>query len=308
MLDLLIIGGGPAGSAGAVYAGRKKLKTAIIAELFEGQSSVSKEIYNWIGTPAISGNDLAQSLQNHVKQYESDDFKIIKDRVVEITKNNEGVFISTCASGDIITSQSVLITSGSSRKKLTIKGADEFEHKGLTYCATCDGPLFSDMDVVVIGGGNAGFESALQLSAYCKTVTLMHRRPEFKADEITQQTVKNTSNITLLGDVTPTEVHGDSFVSGISYSENWSGISQTISCSGIFVEIGSIPNSNFVKTLVHQTESGNIIVDPRTQATSCEGIWAAGDVTDGLYHQNNIAAGDAIKAIENLYGWVKSRK
>jgi alkyl hydroperoxide reductase subunit F len=306
LYDLTIIGGGPAGTAGAVYAARKQLKTIIIGGSFEGQSTVSPEIYNWVGTPVISGADLSRSLEAHVTSYQGEFLNVTKnDYANSVERDENNIFTVRTRNGSEIQTTSILVASGSSRMKLTIPGADTFEHKGITYCATCDGPLFSGQDIVVIGGGNAGFESALQLSEYTRSVTLLHRRNEFKADSITQEVAKKTPRIKLVPNVEPIEVHGEQFVSGISYKHKDTQEITHLPCSGIFVEIGSIPNTTYLGDLVSKTKSGHIIVDPRTQATSIEGIWAAGDCTDGLYHQNNIAAGDAVKAVENLYQWVK---
>ena len=203
--------------------------------------------------------------------------------------------------------KTILVATGSVRRKLGVPGADVFEHRGVTYCASCDGPLFSGMDVVVIGGGNAGFESAAQLSAYCKTVTLLNRGETFRADEITVEKVSAIDNVTIMTSTVPTEVHGEKFVSGLTVTNTLSGETTLLPVSGIFVEIGQIPNTGYVADLVETNETGNIVIDPWRQSTSVPGIWAAGDCTNILYHQNNIAAGDAVKAIEDMYQWIKTR-
>ncbi len=174
--DLIIIGGGPAGCAAAVYAARKRLKTALIAYEFGGQSNVSENIQNWIGTPSISGIDFAQTLKKHVQTYAEGYVDMIEGEVATLIDKVEGggFMVSTDAKKSYL-GKTLLITSGSGRRKLEIPGAKEFENKGITYCASCDGPLFADQDVVVIGGGNAAFETAAQLAAYCKSVTILHR-------------------------------------------------------------------------------------------------------------------------------------
>src|SRR3989338_2198759 len=182
MYDLIIIGGGPAGVAGGVYAARKRLKTLFITKDWGGQSTVSEGIENWIGTVNISGPELAQALQKHLEAYKADIVDVKEGEVVNnIAKKGEG-FAVTGESGAIYETKTELITSGSHRRKLDIPGAKEFENKGITYCASCDGPLFSGMDVVVVGGGNAGFELAAQLLAYAKSVTLLHRGESFTAE------------------------------------------------------------------------------------------------------------------------------
>lgn len=306
MYDLIIIGAGPAGTAAGVYAARKKLKTLLIAEEFGGQSVVSETIYNWIGTPEISGADLAKSFKAHLEYYNDGDTLTLKtgSRATSVIKNDDETFTVSTNKDETFTAKTVLVVSGSSRRKLNVPGADELEHKGLTYCATCDGPLFSGMDVVVVGGGNAGFESAAQLAAYCKTVTILHRNDEYKADPITVEKVLARDNVTGILNADTTAVHGDMFVNGISYKDKISGSETKLDVQGIFIEIGQIPNSGFVKDLVNLSDFGQIVVDPYTQKTSCTGVWAAGDVTDVRYHQNNISAGDAVKALEDIYKYL----
>jgi len=303
--DLVIIGGGPAGAAAAVYAARKQLKTALITSEFGGQSVVSETIYNWIGTPEISGSDLAKNLETHVRAYEGPFLDIIKGSYVTSVTKTADTFTTTTTSQSF-DSKTVLVTTGSVRRKLEIPGADNYENKGVVYCASCDGPLFSGQDVVVVGGGNAAFESAAQLAAYCSKVTLIHRRDTFKADEITISKVSAMPNVVIKTFVEPTEVIGEKFVSGIKIKNTQDASGETIPCGGVFVEIGQIPNTGYVKDLVTMNEFGNITIDPWTQATSCPGIWAAGDCTNIHYHQNNIAAGDAVKALEDIYLYIKT--
>jgi alkyl hydroperoxide reductase subunit F len=201
----------------------------------------------------------------------------------------------------------VLIAAGSVRRKLEAKGADAFEHKGLTYCASCDGPVFSGQDVAVIGGGNAAFESAAQLTAYCNKIYILNRSEVFRADEITVEKVSSHPNVEIIRNAVIEEVKGDKFVSGISYKDAKSGEQKVIAVTGIFVEIGLLPNTDFV-SIVEKNKIGQIIVDAKTQRSSVAGIWAAGDCTDGLYHQNNIAAGDAVKALEDIYLYIHAGK
>lgn len=305
MYDLVIIGGGPAGVAAGVYASRKQLKTLFLSPDFGGQSIVSDGVENWIGEIKISGPDLAKKLQDHLEAYAGEYVDIKKEFVEKIEKNGEEFEIKT--NNESYKIKSVLIASGSSRKKLDIPGAERLEHKGLTYCASCDGPLFSGKDVVVIGGGNSALESAAQLGAYANSVTLIHRRDEFRGDPITAEALEKNPKINFILNAVPTEVLGDKFVSGLKYKENESGEEKELKVDGIFVEIGSIPNNKFVKDLVDLEENGTIKVDPWNQRTSVEGIWAAGDVTNGKYHQNNIAAGDAVKALEDIYIWIKQK-
>ncbi len=307
MNDLIIIGGGPAGISAGVYAARKKLKTVLIAEEVGGQSTVSDGIENWIGTVKIPGADLAKALHAHIDAYKADVVEtVIGERATKLEKK-EGGFSVTTSSGKTHEAKAVLIASGASRKKLDIRGAKEFENKGVVYCASCDGPLFSGMDVAVVGGGNAGLETALQLLAYAKSVTLIHRNAEFKGDAITVEKVLAHENLRALTNSTPVEVHGEQFVSGLVVENKETKERTTLPVSGVFVEIGVIPNTDFAEAVVELDAVKRVKADPRTQRTSVEGIWAAGDCTDELYHQNNIAAGDAVKALEDIYVWLKTR-
>jgi NADH-dependent peroxiredoxin subunit F len=304
MKDLIIIGGGPAGTAAAVYAARKQLKTLIITEEFGGQSAVSEDIKNWVGTPSISGADLSKSFRAHVDEYIGEFLELhLGERVQKVEKIDGGFSVKTPTK--TFETKTIAITTGSTRRKLEVPGAEEFEHRGLTYCASCDGPVFSGQDVVVIGGGNAGFESAAQLLAYCKTVTIIHRNKEFKADPITVEKVLAHDNVIPMPNWVPTEVKGDKFVNGLTVKNKDTDEEKTLPVTGVFVEIGLIPTTDYVEELVEMNPIKQIIVDPKTQRTSVDGIWAAGDCTDGLYHQNNIAAGDAVKALEDLYQWIK---
>jgi thioredoxin reductase len=307
LYDLVIIGGGPAASAAAVYAARKRLTTSIIAEEFGGQSTVSTDIQNWIGTPHISGADLAKSLKAHVQEY-AGEYLTIREatRVTGIT-GTAGNFTITLSNNETLQTRAVLIATGSHRRKLEIPGADAFEHKGLTYCASCDGPIFAGEDVVVVGGGNAAFETAAQLLAYCKSVTLLNRSATFRADEITVTQTMKDAKFRALTEVEMLAVTGGDFVEGMQIRHK-DGTEETLAVKGIFVEIGQLPNSDFVKGFVDMTPGGQIIIDPRTQATNVQGVWAAGDVTDVLYHQNNIAAGDAVRALEDIYLWLHKNK
>lgn len=305
--DLAILGGGPAGVAAGVYASRKRLKTVFITKDFLGQSSVSDGIENWIGTIKISGTDLSKSLEAHLRAYAGNIVDIKEGVGVKNVEKTIGGFKVTTDAGEFLT-KTVLVTTGSHRRRLEgVKGADVFEHKGLTYCATCDGPLFADQDVAVIGGGNAAFESAAQLLAYCKSVTLLNRSEVFRADPVTVEKLRANPKMKIVTNAVPTEVTGEKFVSGLTYKDTKTGKIVSLAVSGIFVEIGSLPTTFFVKDVAKLNEYGNIIVDPRTQRSSTDGIWAAGDCTDGLYHQNNIAAGDAVKALEDIYGYLHAK-
>ncbi|MCE9585100.1 FAD-dependent oxidoreductase [Candidatus Nomurabacteria bacterium] len=310
--DLIIIGGGPAGAGAAVYSARKRLNTLFITSEFGGQSVVSEQIYNWIGTVSISGNELAQSFKKHVLANSTNtDPKstlTVKEgaRVNSIIKQ-ENIFKIKTDTNEEFETKTILIATGSQRRKLEAKNADRLEHKGLTYCATCDGPLFDGADVVVIGGGNAGFESASQLLAYCNSVTILNRSDKFRADEITVEKVLQNPKVKAVKNAEILEILGDKFVEGIVYKDTLTNKNITLKVTGIFVEIGQIPNTEFIKDIVPLDALGRVKIDPWTQKTETSGIWSAGDCTNILYHQNNIATGDAVRALEDIYVTLKTK-
>lgn len=306
MYDLAIIGGGPAGSAAAVYAARKLLKTALITESFGGQSVVSPDIENWIGTPHISGEQLAKNLEEHVRTYAGDVVDVTTEVRASRIVAHDGHFAIHLSNEKIVEATTVLVATGGVRRKLTVPGAEKFDNKGLTYCASCDGPLFAGQDVAVIGGGNAGFETAAQLLAYAKSVTLLQQGDMYTADPVTVEKVLKHPNMRGITNAETVEVIGDKFVSGLKYKDKKTGAEQVLPVTGIFVEIGLVPSTDYVADLVDMDQWRRVIVDTRTQRSSMEGIWAAGDCTNGLYHQNNIAAGDAVKALEDIYVYLRA--
>lgn len=306
MYDLIILGGGPAGISAGVYASRKQLKTLLVTKEWGGQSIVSPDIQNWIGTKSISGSNLAKSLEEHLKAYAGEFVTIAPGVTVTSLAKTDAGFTVTLSDGATHETKTVLVATGSSRRKLTVPGADIFDQKGLTYCATCDGPMFSGMDVAVIGGGNAGFETAAQLLAYTKSVTLLNHGNAYKADPVTVEKVLAHPNMTGILNADTTEILGESFVNGLTYTDAQKE-PHTLQVGGIFVEIGMLPNTDYVKGVLDLDEYNRIKIDPWTQRASVEGVWAAGDCTNIRYHQNNISAGDAVKALEDIYVYVKTR-
>lgn len=307
MHDLIIIGGGPAGVSAGVYAARKQLTTIFITEAFGGQSIDSPEIQNWIGSPTIAGTDLAIALKTHLETYKDKWVTIVEGTRATKLEKIEGGFQVTDSENKTYTAKTVLIASGGHRRKLEVPGADQFEHKGLTYCASCDGPLFGGADVVVVGGGNAAFETAAQLLAYAKSVTLLNRSDSFKADPSTVETVSKHPNIKIITNADPATVKGEQFVTAFAYTDKNSGDLKELPVTGVFVEIGMIPNTEYAEGVVEMDELKRVIVNAKNQQTNVPGIWAVGDCTDELYHQNNIAAGDGVKALEDIYMYLRAR-
>ena len=298
--DLIIIGGGPAGVAAAVYAARKKLNTVIIAEAFGGQSLVSSSIENWIGTPTISGFDLAQAFKAHLNAQEGLEIRE-GEKVSSIAPITGGYRVSTAA-GDSFETKTLLIATGSTRRHLGVPGEQLLEGRGVAYCSICDAPLFNNKDVAVVGGGNSGLEAVEDLLPYARHITILHRGAALKGDPQTQERVlADKKKVSVVLNVETSAILGDQWVKGLRYQNKISGTTEEIPVEGVFVEIGLDPASALVRDLVNVNERGEIMVNPTTQATSRAGIWAAGDVTDGKYRQNNISAGDAVKAVLHIY-------
>ena len=305
--DIVIIGGGPAAVAAGVYAARKKAKALLIAESFGGQSVVSADIHNWIGERNISGIALAEKLEEHIRGYK-DDMEIWSDRAESVMRAGADakLFSVTTKAGKSVTARTVIVCSGSSRKRLSIEGEDRLDGKGVAFCSICDAPLFGGKDVVVIGGGNAGLEAVIDLHPYAKKIYLVNRGAALRGDAVTQEKIRTFPNVEFIFNATPVAIMGDTFVSGMKYKDAATGAEKTLDVQGVFIEIGSVPNSGLVKGVVEIDEIGRVKVDPRTMRTSALGIWAAGDVTDGLYQQNNIAAGDAVRALLNAHAYLHS--
>jgi alkyl hydroperoxide reductase subunit AhpF len=300
MYELVIIGGGPGGIAAGVYAARKKIKFILVTEEFGGQSVVSADVQNWIGTKSVSGYDLGKMFEEHLKAQE--DTEILEnDAVVGVEKQADGTFIVVTREGKRIPAKYILIASGSRRRKLNIPGEKELDGRGVVYCSTCDAPLFKDKVVAVIGGGNAGLEAVVDLFPYASKIFLLERGASLKGDPLTQEKVKASPKVELIFNAQTTQVVGDQFVKGLRYKDLAAAEEKEISLSGVFVEIGAIPNSDFVKGIVTLNPFGEIVVDHKTQQSSDPGIWAVGDVSDVLYKQNNISAGDGVKALLSIY-------
>lgn len=305
MYDLIIVGGGPAGVAAGVYAARKKMKTVLITESFGGQSIVSNDVQNWIGTKSISGLDLAKNLEEHLRAQEG--IEIIEgERVSSIERSGDN-FKAVTTGGKTLESRAILIATGSSRRKLNIPGEKEFDGKGVAYCATCDAPLFKDKVVAVVGGGNSGLESVRDLQKYASKIYLIEKNPSVKGDPVTFEQIKTDTKVIVMFNIQTTEVVGDKFVNGLKYIDLQTNTAHEIKLDGVFVEIGAIPNTDIVRNLVKLNNFNEIIVDHKTQASSLPGIWAAGDASDVLYKQNNISAGDAIKAVLNIQEYLAKK-
>lgn len=313
LYDTIILGGGPAGVSAAIYAARKKLKVLLLTESFGGQSIVSSDIENWIGEENISGIELAKKLEKHVRKYDGQVEIKTPETVIKVKKTEcrdgkrASDFKVYTKSGLIYEGKTVIVVLGAHRRKLDVPGEDIFEGKGISYCATCDAPFFKDKKVAVIGGGNAGAEAAIDLLSYASQIFIFQKGNSLTADGSTVERIKQEGKISVILEASIKEVIGTKKVEGIIY-EDKNGTENKIDIGGVFVEIGSTPNSESLKGLVDIDKYGQIKIDPRHGATSFPGIFAAGDVTNDPYKQNNISAGDAIKAALAAYAYVQNLK
>ncbi len=302
MLDLIIVGGGPGAVGAGVYAARKKIKTLLITDSFGGQSLVSADIQNWIGDKSITGLELAQKLEEHLRAQE--DIEISDNDRVNLVEKILGGFKVGTQKGKFYETRTLLIASGSRRKRLGVLGEDKLDGKGVAYCSICDAPLFKNKIVAVVGGGNAGLEAGIDLVPYASKIYMLLRGTTLRGDEISEEKLKKSGKVEIIFNAVIEEILGETFVSGLKYKDLISGIVKEINLEGVFVEIGSLPNSDFMKDLVELNKFGEITIDPRTQNSSVPGIWAVGDVSDVKYKQNNIAVGDGVKAILNIYEYL----
>ncbi len=291
--DVTVIGGGPAGTAAAIYTARKGLRVAIVADRIGGQVKDTQDIENLISIPLTNGNTLAANLATHIKEY-----NITVKEHVSVSKLEEvdGGYQVTLSTGVSWLSRTVILATGTKWRKLGVKGEDENIGNGVAYCPHCDGPFFKGKDVAVIGGGNSGVEAALDLAGIVNHVTVLEFGDSLRADQVLIDKAEARENITIIKSAATTEITTDgSKVNALIYQDRVSGNSQTLPLSAVFVQIGLVPNSEIAKGLVTMTPQGEIEIDAKCR-TSKAGIFACGDVTTVPYKQINIAMGEGSKA------------
>lgn len=297
--DLLVVGGGPAGASAAIYGARKGIKTGIVVERFGGQVLDTIGIENFISVKYTEGPKLAASLEEHVKEYNVDVLNLQRAKHLEKKKDLIEIELEN---GAVIKSKSVIISTGARWRNVNVPGEEEFKNKGVAYCPHCDGPLFKGKQVAVIGGGNSGIEAAIDLAGIVDHVTVLEFMPELKADEVLQKRLYSLNNVTVLKNVQTKEITGTDKVNGITYVERDTGAVNNISLEGVFVQIGLVPNTEWL-TNVERNKLGEIIVD-NSGATNIPGVFAAGDCTNSPYKQIIISMGSGATAALGAFDYL----
>ena len=290
--EVLIVGGGPAGAAAAIYAARKGIRTGVLAERFGGQVLDTLAIENFVSVTETDGPHFAVALEQHVKSYEVDIMnmqraaKLVPGKLIEITTAN----------GAVLKAKSVVLATGARWREINVPGEQQYRNHGVAYCPHCDGPLFKGKRVAVIGGGNSGVEAAIDLAGLVSHVTLIEFGAELRADAVLQRKLHSLRNVTVITSAATTEIHGDgSKVNGLSYKDRNTDALKRVELEGVFVQIGLVPNTEWLKGALALSRHGEIEVDARGQ-TSIPGVFAAGDVTTVPYKQIVIAVGEGAKA------------
>lgn len=298
--DVLIVGGGPASGSAAIYTARKGLRTGIVADRIGGQVNDTATIENFVTVKETDGPKFTSALEDHIKQYNIDVMTGI--RASDIEKTDDGIIV-TLDNGPQLTSKTVIISTGARWRKLEVPGEEELINKGVAFCPHCDGPLFENKNVAVVGGGNSGVEAAIDLAGIVKHVTLLERNATLKADNVLQERLASLPNVTIIKNAQTTEVLGDSAVTGIKYQDKSLGEDHTLELEGIFVQIGLLPNTEWLDNYVELNQAKEIVID-RKNATSIPGIFAAGDVTDDRNKQIIISMGAGANAALNAFDYI----
>ncbi|MCP2034437.1 alkyl hydroperoxide reductase subunit F [Planomicrobium sp. HSC-17F08] len=289
--DVLVVGGGPAGASAAIYAARKGIRTGIVAERFGGQVLDTMSIENFISVKQTDGPKFAASLEEHVKEYNIDVMNLQRAKRLE---KKEFIELEL-ENGAVLKGKTVILSTGARWRNIGVPGEAEFKNKGVAYCPHCDGPLFAGKDVAVVGGGNSGIEAAIDLANIVNHVTVLEYKAELKADSVLQDRLKSLPNVTVLTNARTHEITGTDKVNGISYIDLQTGDEKHIELSGVFVQIGLVPNTDWLGDTVDRNKFGEIVIDQRG-ATNIPGVFAAGDCTNNPYKQIIISMGSGATA------------
>ncbi|MDE2413315.1 MAG: alkyl hydroperoxide reductase subunit F [Comamonadaceae bacterium] len=302
--DVLIVGGGPAGAAAAVYAARKGIRTGVAAERFGGQVNDTLDIDNYISISHTEGPQFAAALERHVRDYDVDVMNLQRAKALKPAVQPGGPIEIELDNGGVLKAKTVILSTGARWRNMNVPGEDKYRTKGVAYCPHCDGPLYKGKRVAVIGGGNSGVEAAIDLAGIVEHVTVFEFMPQLKADAVLQKKLASLPNVDVVLDAQTTEVLGDgSKVTGLAYKDRDSGAAKQVELAGIFVQIGLLPSTDWLKGAVELSKFGEIVIDARGQ-TSVPGVFAAGDCTTVPYKQIVIAAGAgataALSAFDHL--------
>jgi NADH-dependent peroxiredoxin subunit F len=291
LFDVLIIGGGPAGLNAALYAKRKGILVGVITKEIGGQLHNTSEVDNYLGIMNVHGKDISDQFLKHVNALDID---ILKDVSVTSLEKRDDDFYLSLSNGQVLTSKTVIMTSGGAPRQLSIPGETQFQNKGVSYCTTCDAPFFKDKHVIVAGGGNSAAEAVLDLVPWASKITVIHRS-KWRADQVLLDKHQTISNLTVHLETQILEVLGQTNMTGVKVLDKTTNEIRIIEADGLFIEIGTVPNVSILREKVMQNESGEIIIDAHNM-TSCPGLFAAGDVTNIPYKQIIIAAAEGAKA------------
>ncbi|KAB8136782.1 alkyl hydroperoxide reductase subunit F [Gracilibacillus oryzae] len=297
--DVLVVGGGPAGASSAIYTARKGIRTGIVAERFGGQVLDTLSIENFISVKATEGPKLAQALEEHVKDYDIDVIDLQRAKRLE----KKELFELELENGAVLKSKTVIISTGARWRNVNVPGEHELKNKGVAYCPQCDGPLFAGKDVAVIGGGNSGVEAAIDLAGIVKHVTVLEFAPELKADSVLQERLNSLPNVTVIPNAATKEITGTDNVTGLTYTDRETGEEHHVELQGVFVQIGLVPNTEWLDGTIERNRIGEIIVD-KSGATSIPGVFAAGDCTDSSYNQIIISMGSGATAALGAFDYL----
>ncbi|MEK7080321.1 MAG: FAD-dependent oxidoreductase [Patescibacteria group bacterium] len=301
--DLIIIGGGPAGITAGIYGGRQHMKTLLITKEFGGQmAKKATEVCNYPGFERISGMELIDKFVEHLKKQESVEIKFSEVEKIEKEKN---IFTITTTENEKFEGKTVIIATGADPRPLEAIGEKEFIGKGLSYCVTCDGPVFKNKTIAIVGGGNCGLEAALFMINYAQKIYVLESGAEINADEANKNDIKKSDKIEIIKNASVKEIKGGAFVESLVYQDNISKEGKTLEVQGVFVEIGTQPATALAKGLVDFTKRDEIIVEPETFATKTPGLFAAGDDNSGQYKQIVTAAGEGCKASLAAYDYLR---
>lgn len=297
--DVLIIGGGPAGASAAIYAARKGIRTGLLAERMGGQVLDTMSIENLIGIKQTDGPKLSADLENHIKEYDVDLMKNIK---VKSIKKEKQIQVEL-ENGTILSSKTLIIATGARWRNINVPGEQAFKNKGVAYCPHCDGPLFKHKNVAVIGGGNSGIEAAIDLAGIVNHVTVLEYLGELKADKVLQEKLFSLPNVTVMTNAQTKEITGTEKVNGITYIDRTTNQEHHISLEGVFIQIGLIPNTEWIQGFIETNKFGEIIVDAKN-ATNIPGVFAAGDCTTSPYKQIIISMGSGATAALSAFDYL----